>query len=149
MKVILLQDEKKLGKKGDIVDVNDGFARNYVLPKKIGVEATGKNLNDLKLHNANEAKLAAQALADAQEFAKVMEEQVVVVSMKAGEGGKAFGSISSKEIATAYAKQFEKEIDKKKIVLNDPIKGFGTFEVKVKLHTKVTATLKVKVVEEK
>ena len=149
MKVILLQDEKKLGKKGDIVDVNDGFARNYVLPKKIGVEATGKNLNDLKLHNANEAKLAAQALADAQEFAKVMEEQVVVVSMKAGEGGKVFGSISSKEIATAYAKQFEKEIDKKKIVLNDPIKGFGTFEVKVKLHTKVTATLKVKVVEEK
>ena len=149
MKVILLQDEKKLGKKGDIVDVNDGFARNYVLPKKIGVEATGKNLNDLKLHNANEAKLAAQALADAQEFAKVMEEQVVVVSMKAGEGGKAFGSISSKEIATAYAKQFEKEIDKKKIVLNDPIKGFGTFEVKVKLHTKVTATLKVTVVEEK
>ena len=149
MKVILLQDEKKLGKKGDIVDVNDGFARNYVLPKKIGVEATGKNLNDLKLHNANEAKLAAQALADAQEFAKVMEEQVVVVSMKAGEGGKAFGSISSKEIAIAYAKQFEKEIDKKKIVLNDPIKGFGTFEVKVKLHTKVTATLKVKVVEAK
>lgn len=149
MKVILLQDEKKLGKKGDIVDVNDGFARNYVLPKKIGVEATGKNLNDLKLHNANEAKLAAQALADAQNFAKVMEEQEVVVSMKAGEGGKAFGSISSKEIATAYAKQFEKEIDKKKIVLTDPIKGFGTFEVKVKLHTKVTATLKVKVVEEK
>ena len=149
MKVILLQDEKKLGKKGDIVDVNDGFARNYVLPKKIGVEATGKNLNDLKLHNANEAKLAAQALADAQNFAKVMEEQEVVVSMKAGEGGKAFGSISSKEIATAYAKQFEKEIDKKKIVLSDPIKGFGTFEVKVKLHTKVTATLKVKVVEEK
>lgn len=149
MKVILLQDEKKLGKKGDIVNVNDGFARNYVLPKKIGVEATSKNLNDLKLHNANEAKLAAQALAEAQEFAKVMEEQTVVVSMKAGEGGRAFGSISSKEIATAYAKQFDKEIDKKKIVLNDPIKGFGTFEVKVKLHTKVTATLKVKVTEEK
>ena len=149
MKVILLQDEKKLGKKGDIVDVNDGFARNYVLPKKIGVEATGKNLNDLKLHNANEAKLAAQALADAQEFAKVMEEQVVVVSMKAGEGGKAFGSISSKEIAKAYAEQYNKELDKKKLVVSDPIKNFGTYEVKVKLHPQVTATLRVAVEEQK
>ena len=113
MKVILLQDEKKLGKKGDVVDINDGFARNYVLPKKIGVEATNKNLNDLKLHNANEEKLAAQALADAQEFAKVMETQEVVVKMKAGEGGRAFGSVSSKEIATAYKAKYNKEIDKK------------------------------------
>lgn len=149
MKVILLQDEKKLGKKGDIVDVNDGFARNYVLPKKIGVEATGKNLNDLKLQKANAEKLAAEALKAAQDFAKEMETQEVVVKMKAGEGGKAFGSVSSKEIAKAYADQNKKEIDKKKIVLADPIKGFGTFEVKVKLHPKVTAGLKVKVVEEK
>jgi len=148
MKVILLQDDKKLGKKGDIVTINDGFARNYVLPQKIGIEANGKNLNDLKLHNANEAKLAAEALAQAQEFAKVMESQQVVVRMKAGEGGKAFGSISSKEIATAYKAQYDKEIDKKKIVLADPIKTFGTFDVKVKLHQKVTASLKVKVVEE-
>lgn len=149
MKVILLQDEKKLGKKGDIVDINDGFARNYVLPKKIGIEATNKNLNDLKLHNANEEKLAAQALADAQEFAAHMESQEVVVRMKAGEGGRAFGSVSSKEIAAAYKQQNGKEIDKKKIVLPEPIKSFGTFEVKVKLHQKVTASLKVKVVEEK
>ena len=148
MKVILLKDDKKLGKKGDIVTVNDGFARNYVLPQKIGIEANNKNLNDLKLHNANEAKLAAQALSEAQEFAKVMESQQVVVKMKAGEGGRAFGSISSKEIATAYKEQYQKEIDKKKIVLADPIKTFGTFEVKVKLHQKVTASLKVKVVEE-
>ena len=148
MKVILLKDDKKLGKKGDIVTVNDGFARNYVLPQKIGIEANNKNLNDLKLHNANEAKLAAQALSEAQEFAKVMESQQVVVKMKAGEGGRAFGSISSKEIATAYKEQYQKEINKKKIVLADPIKTFGTFEVKVKLHQKVTASLKVKVVEE-
>ncbi|MBO6015862.1 MAG: 50S ribosomal protein L9, partial [Lachnospiraceae bacterium] len=94
MKVILLKDDKKLGKKGAVVNINDGFARNYVLPQKIGVEATSKNLNDLKLHNANEAKLAAQALADAQEFAKAMESQQVVVKMKAGEGGRAFGSVS-------------------------------------------------------
>lgn len=148
MKVILLQDEKKLGKKGQIVEVNDGFARNYVLPKKIGLEATGKNLNDLKLQKANEEKLAAEALKAAQDFAALMETQKVVVKMKAGEGGKAFGAISSKEIAKAYAEQNGKEIDKKKIVLNDPIKGFGTFDVKVKLHPKVTAELTVKVVEE-
>lgn len=149
MKVILLQDEKKLGKKGDIVTVNDGFARNYVIPKKIGIEATNKNLNDLKLHNANEEKIAAKALADAQEFAALMETQEVLVRMKAGEGGKAFGSVSSKEIAAAYLQQHGKEIDKKKILLSDPIKSFGSFDVKVKLHQKVTASLKVKVVEQK
>lgn len=148
MKIILLQDEKKLGKKGDIVDVNDGFARNYVLPKKIGVEATGKNLNDLKLQKANADKLAKEALQAAKDFAEKMKEETVVVKMKAGAGGKAFGSVSSKEIAQAYKEQNGKEIDKKKIVVNDPIKGFGTFEVKVKLHPQVTADLTVKVVEE-
>ena len=149
MKIILLQDEKKLGKKGEIVEVSEGYARNCILPKKIGVEATPKNLNDLKLQKANDAKVAQEILEEAQALAEKISTMQVVVKMKAGEGGRAFGSISSKEIATAYAKQFEKEIDKKKIALNDPIKGFGTFEVKVKLHTKVTATLKVKVVEEK
>ena len=148
MKVILLKDDKKLGKKGAVVNINDGFARNYVLPQKIGVEATSKNLNDLKLHNANEAKLAAQALADAQEFAKAMESQQVVVKMKAGEGGRAFGSVSGKEIAVAYKAQYDKEIDKKKIMMDEPIKSFGVSEVKVKLHQKVTATLRVKVEEE-
>lgn len=148
MKVILLQDDKKLGKKGDIVNVNDGFARNYVLPQKIGVEATNKNLNDLKLQKANAEKIAAENLAAAQALAKEMEEETVIVAMKAGEGGKAFGSVSSKEIATEYTKQYKKELDKKKLVLPEPIKSFGTFEVKVKLHPKVTATLKVKVQEQ-
>lgn len=148
MKVILLQDDKKLGKKGDIVNVNDGFARNYVLPQKIGVEATNKNLNDLKLQKANAEKIAAENLAAAQVLAKEMEEETVVVAMKAGEGGKAFGSVSSKEIATEYTKQYKKELDKKKLVLPEPIKNFGTYEVKVKLHPKVTATLKVKVKEQ-
>lgn len=148
MKVILLQDDKKLGKKGDIVNLNDGFARNYVLPQKIGVEANNKNLNDLKLQKANADKIAAENLAAAQALAKEMEEETVIVHMKAGEGGKVFGSVSSKEIATEYTKLYKKELDKKKLVLPEPIKSFGTFEVKVKLHPKVTALLKVKVEEE-
>lgn len=147
MKIILLQDDKKLGKKGDLINVNDGFARNYVLPKKIGLEATPKNLNDLKLQKANEERIAAEQLAEAQNLAKEMENEVVEVTMKAGEGGRAFGSISSKEIAIEYTKKYKKEIDKKKLVLQESIKSFGMFEVKVKLHPKVMGTLRVKVTE--
>lgn len=147
MKVILLEDVKSLGKKGDIVDVNDGYARNFVLPKKLGLEANGKNLNDLKLQKANDARIAKELLETAQAFAKEMENNQVVVSIKAGEGGRTFGSVSSKEIAVAYKEQCGKEIDKKKIVLPEPIKSFGVFEVGVKLHPKVTGTLRVKVQE--
>ncbi len=147
MKVILLEDVKTLGKKGDIINANDGYARNYILPKKLGVEATPKNLNDLKLKKANEDKVAAQLLQNAKDFAKELEDQSVVVKMKAGEGGKAFGSVSTKEIATAYKEQYKKELDKKKIVLPEAIKNFGTYEVKVKLHPQVSGVLKVKVEE--
>ncbi len=147
MKVILLEDVKSLGKKGEIVNVNDGYARNFVLPKKLGVEATGKNMNDLKLQKANEEKVAKEHLEAAQAFAQDMENDHVVVSIKAGEGGRTFGSVSSKEIATAYKEQCGKEIDKKKIILPEPIKSFGVYEVSVKLHPKVTGTLKVKVQE--
>lgn len=147
MKVILLEDVKSLGKKGDIINANDGYARNYILPKKLGIEATPKNLNDLKLKKANDDKVAARILQEAKDFAKELEEQTVVVTMKAGEGGKAFGSVSTKEIATAYKEQFQKEIDKKKIVLPEAIKNFGTYEVKVKLHPQVSGVLKVKVEE--
>lgn len=147
MKVILLEDAKSLGKKGEVVNVNDGYARNFVLPKKLGVEATGKNMNDLKLQKANEEKVAKEHLEAAQAFAKEMENDHVVVSIKAGEGGRTFGSVSSKEIATAYKEQCGKEIDKKKIILPEPIKSFGVYEVAVKLHPKVTGTLKVKVQE--
>ena len=143
MKVILLEDVKSLGKKGEVVNVNDGYARNFVLPKKLGVEATGKNMNDLKLQKANEEKVAKEHLEAAQAFAKEMENDHVVVSIKAGEGGRTFGSVSSKEIATAYKEQCGKEIDKKKIILPEPIKSFGVYEVAVKLHPKVTGTLKV------
>lgn len=149
MKVILLEDVKSLGKKGDIVNINDGYARNYVLPRKLGMEANNKNMNDLKLRKANEEKIAREQLEQAQDFAKAMEEDEVVLSIKAGEGGRTFGSISSKEIAQGYMQQCGKEIDKKKIVLPEPIKGFGIFEVGVKLHPSVTGRLKVKVTEMK
>lgn len=148
MKVILLQDVKSLGKKGEIVEVSDGYARNFVLPKKLGVEANSKNMNDLKLQKANEEKIAKQQLEAAQELAKVLETKEVVVRMKSGEGGKTFGSISSKEIAEEAKKQCGLELDKKKIQLPEAIKSLGVYEVGVKLHTKVTGKLKVKVVEE-
>lgn len=147
MKVILLEDVKSLGKKGDQVNINDGYARNFILPKKLGIEATPKNLNDLKLKKANDDKVAAQLLQEAADFAKELEGQSVTVKMKAGEGGKAFGSVSTKEIATAYKEQYKKEIDKKKIVLPEAIKNFGAYEVKIKLHPKVSGILKVKVEE--
>ena len=147
MKIILLQDVKSLGKKGEVVDVNDGYARNFVLPKKLGVEANGKNMNDLKLQKANEEKIAKEQLEAAQAFAAEMEKDEVVVSIKAGEGGRTFGSVSSKEIAIAYKQQCGKEIDKKKIQLPEAIKNFGVYEVGVKLHPKVTGQLKVKVTE--
>lgn len=147
MKVILLQDEKKLGKKGDVVEVSEGYARNYVLPKKIGVEATFKNLNDLKLQKANADKVALEQLNDAKALAAVLAEKTVEVKMKAGEGGRAFGSVSSKEIAAECKAQHGIEIDKKKIVLPEALKNFGMYEVNVKLHPQVTAVLKVHVSE--
>ena len=148
MKVILLQDVKSLGKKGEIVEVSDGYARNYVLPKKLGAEANSKNMNDLKLQKANEEKVAKQQLEAAQEMAKLLETKEVVVKMKSGEGGKTFGSISSKEIAEEAKKQCDLAQKKKKIQLPEAIKSLGVYEVHVKLHTKVTGRLKVKVVEE-
>ena len=148
MKVILLQDVKSLGKKGEIVNVSDGYARNFVLPKKLGVEANSSNMNDLKLQKANADKVAQEQLAAAKELAALMETKEVVLTMKAGEGGKVFGSVSSKEIAAAAKTQCGLELDKKKIQLPDAIKALGVYEVNVKLHMKVTGTLKVKVVEE-
>lgn len=148
MKVILLEDVKALGKKGDIVNVSDGYARNAILPKKLGVEATSKNLNDLKLQNQHADKVAAENLEHAKELAKVVAEKKVVVKIKAGEGGRIFGSVSTKEIAQAAREQTGLELDKKKMVLADPIKALGTYEIPVKLHPKVTAKLSLQVVEE-
>lgn len=147
MEIVLLEDVKALGRKGQIVKVNDGYARNFILPKKLGVEATTKNLNDLKLQKANAERIAAEQLAAAKELAEKIGEMSITLTMKAGEGGKAFGSVSGKEIATAAADQLGLELDKKKLILPEPIKTFGTHEVPVKLHKDVTAKLAVKVVE--
>lgn len=147
MKVILLQDVKSLGKKGEVVDVSDGYARNFILAKKLGVEANAKNMNDLKLQKANDERVAAKNLADAQAFSKELESRQVVVKLKTGEGGRTFGSVSSKEIAEAAKEQHDMDIDKKKIQLTDPIKNLGVYEVVVKLHPQVSAKLKVKVEE--
>ena len=147
MQIVLLEDVKSLGKKGDIVKVNEGYGRNFILPKKLGVEATAKNLNDLKLKKANEEKVAAKLLEEARELGAKLEKASVTLSIKAGENGKAFGSVSSKEISKAVQEQLGLDIDKKKLVLADPIKTLGTHEVPVKLHRDVTAKLSVKVVE--
>jgi large subunit ribosomal protein L9 len=148
MKVILLQDVKSVGKKGDIIDANDGYARNFLIPKKMGVPANAENMNTLKLQKSNEVKVAQEQLEEAQRFAKELETKEVVLAIKAGEGGKTFGSVSSKEIANAYKEQCGITIDKKKIQLPESIKNFGVYEVKIKLHPKVTGTLKVKVKEQ-
>lgn len=147
MKVILLEDVKSLGKKGEIVNVNDGYARNFILPKKLGLEATNKNLNDLKLKRANEEKVAQQQLEEAQALAAKLEAGKVKIGIKTGESGRTFGSVSSKEIAAAAKEQLGYEIDKKKIQLKEVLKTLGTHEVPVKLHAKVTARLKVEVVQ--
>ncbi|MCI9313802.1 MAG: 50S ribosomal protein L9 [Lachnospiraceae bacterium] len=148
MKVILLEDVKSLGKKGEVVNVSDGYARNFVLPKKLGVEANSANMNDLKLQKANADKVAQEQLEAAKELAALLETKEVVLTMKSGENGRAFGSVSSKEIAAAAKEQCALELDKKKIQLPEAIKALGVYEVGVKLHPKVTGKLKVKVVEE-
>ena len=147
MKIILLQDEKKLGKKGDVIEASEGYARNYILPKKIGVEATPKNMNDLKLQKANSEKIAQEQLDAAKTLAAELESKIVIVKIKAGEGGKAFGSVSSKELVAALKEQHNIEIDKKKLQLPENLKNFGSYEVAVKLHPQVTGKLTVKVTE--
>ena len=147
MKVILIEDVKKLGKKGDVVDVSDGYARNMLLPKKLGVEATSKNLNDLKLQKAHQQKLAQNSLEAAQAFAKNLEYKEVVLTLKVGEGGKTFGSVSAKEISEAAQKQLGMTLDKKKLQLESPIKALGTTLVPLRLHPDVTAEVKVVVKE--
>lgn len=148
MKVILFEDVKSLGKKGDIVTVSDGYARNFILKKKLGAEATAKNLNDLKLKRQNEDKVAAENLANAQKLAEEISGKSVTLSIKAGSDGRAFGSVSTKDISAAAKEQLGFDLDKKKMHLDDPIKSIGTFMVTIKLHPSVTAELKV-IVEQK
>lgn len=147
MKVILTEDVKSLGKKDEIVNVSDGYARNFIFKKNLGMEATPKNLNDLKLKRANEERLAEERIQEAKALAAKIEAGKIEVSIKTGEGGKTFGSISTKEIAEEVNAQMGYDVDKKKIQLKDTIKSLGTHEVPIKLHTKVIAKLKVVVKE--
>ena len=148
MKVILLEDVKKVGKKGEIVEASDAYARNVLLRQKLAVEATGKARNDLKLQKANDEKVAAENLAAAEQLAKDLEGKKVVIRVRAGEGGRIFGSVSTKEIAETAKEQLNLELDKKKFQLPEPIKALGSYEVPIRLHQKVTGRLLVSVVEQ-
>ena len=147
MKIILLQDVKNLGKKGDLVEANDGYARNFIIPKKLGVEASPKNLNDLRQQKLNEEKKQAEILAEAESMAAALKGKVVTLSKRVGTEGKVFGQISTKEIADETKKQLGIEIDKKKII-SDAIKAAGNYKIQVKLHPKVVGELSVEVKEE-
>ncbi len=147
MEVILLEDVKALGKKGQIVKVNDSYARNVLLAKKLGVEATNKNMNDLKLQNANQAKIEKEKLEAARALAEKLKDMSVTLAIKSGEGGKTFGSVSTKEISEAVKSQLGLDLDKKKMVLDEPIRTLGNHIIQVKLHKEVTGSLTVKVKE--
>ncbi len=148
MEIILLEDVKSLGKKGQIVKINEGYARNFIIPKKLGLEANAKNLNDLKLQKAKAAKLAQEELDAAKALAKEVEAGKVMLTIKTGEGGRTFGAVSTKEIAAAVKTQMNLDIDKKKMHLPEAIKTLGTYEIPVKLHKDVTAKLAVVVTAE-
>ena len=145
MKVILLQDVNKFGKKGDLVEAADSYARNVLIRRKLAVEATGQAINDLKLKKANVEKVAEENLEKAKELKEKLDQSSVIVRAKTGEGDKLFGSISGKEIAEAAKEQLGIELDRRKIVVDNPIRSIGTMPVTVKLHPKVKAELTVKV----
>lgn len=147
MEVILLEDVKSLGKKGEMVSVSEGYARNFLLKKKLGVEATAKNKNDLKLQKQHEEKLAKERLDEAKAFAEELKDKSITVAIKTGTGGRSFGSVSTKELAAAAKEQLGYDLDKKKMVLDAPIKSPGIFTMPIKLHPKVTGELKVIVKE--
>nr|WP_302599520.1 50S ribosomal protein L9 [uncultured Cellulosilyticum sp.] len=147
MKVILTQDVKKVGKKGDLLEVKDGYARNALFPKGLAVEANAVNMNNRKLEQNAEAKRKQQELDDAKAIAEKLNEKEIKIPVKTGEGGKVFGSVTSKEIAEVIKKDLGVAVDKKKIQLKDPIKGLGGLKVTIKLHPQVSATVSVYVVE--
>ena len=147
MKVLLLADVKSLGKKDDIVNVSDGYARNMLFPKKLAVAATPKHMKDVELKKKNEARIEAEKLKEAQAFADDLSKKSVTVGIKIGTGGRAFGSVSTKEIAEAAREQLGVELDRKKMNLEAPLRELGESTVQVRVHPKVTANLKVIVKE--
>ena len=147
MKVILLQDIRGKGKKGQMIEASDGYARNYLLPRKMAVEATADNVNTMKMNDKAKAEQMAREKAQAQEFAEKLKDITVEIQAKSGNGGRLFGSITSQEVADALKQQAGIAIDKKKIVQDEPIKSFGTFSLKAKLGYEIVATITVHVSE--
>lgn len=145
MQIILIEDVKSLGKKGDVVKVNDGYARNFILPKKLGLEATEKNMKALEIQKAEEAQRQKEIYEEAVAFGEKLKSSSITLEIKAGEGGRTFGSITTKEIASGIKDQLGYDIDKKKLVLAESIKNAGIYSVGIKLHPKVTVEMKVEV----
>ena len=148
MKVILLQDVKGKGKKGQMIEASDGYARNFLLPRKMAIEATADNVNTMKMNDKAKAEQQAREKAQAQEFAQKLKDITVEIKAKAGTGGRLFGSITSAEVSEALKTQFGMNIDKKKIVQEEPIKSFGTFSMKAKLGYEIVATITIHVSEQ-
>ena len=148
MEVVLLEDVKALGKKGQVVKVNDGYARNFLFPKKLAVEANAENMS--KLNNKKEANNYRKDLEkqEAQEIAKKLKGILLKMKVKAGENGKIFGGVTAKEISENLKTQYNMEIDKKKVDLKEPIKTLGSFQVNIKLYEGVVGTLKLEVISE-
>lgn len=147
MKVILQQDVKSLGTKGSVVEVAEGYARNYLFPRKLAVEATQGQMKELQMKSAAEAKKQQQIEDEARQLGEKLQEVVLKISTKAGDGGRLFGSITNKDIADVLAKQHQIKIDKKKLELKEGIKSLGVYPVNAKLHPKVHVTFKVQVIE--
>ncbi|MCR5520800.1 MAG: 50S ribosomal protein L9 [Lachnospiraceae bacterium] len=145
MQIILLADVKSLGKEGDVVKVSDGYARNFILPKKLGVEATPKNMEDLKARRAAEEARQKEIYEEAKAFGEKLSAQTVKLAIKGGQGGRTFGAVTAKEIGAGIEEQLGYEVDKKKIVLADNIKNAGIYSVTIKLHPKVSIEMKVEV----
>ncbi|MCM0759354.1 MULTISPECIES: 50S ribosomal protein L9 [Sporomusa] len=143
MKVILQQEVKKLGKKGDIIEVSEGYARNYLLPQKLAIAATANNVNNANLQKAAEERKKERALDEAKLLAAQMAKIVVTIPVKMGEGGRLFGSVTAKDIAEAVAREHKLDLDKRKIELKDAIKSLGTFTVPIKLHPEVSTEIQV------
>ena len=147
MKLILLEDVKSVGKKGDLINASEGYAKNFLLPKKLAVEATKSNLNDYELKQKADAKRRQEELEKAQETAAALKDKVVTIKVKTGGNGKLFGSVTNKEVADAIVEQTKLEIDKKKVSIGDPIKMVGERTAVVKLNPKVSAELTIKIEE--
>lgn len=147
MKLILQQEVKKLGKKGDIIEVSEGYARNFLLPQKLAIEATAGNINAIKQQKAAQTHKEQRANDEAKVMASQLSKVAVKIAVKTGESGKVFGSVTVKDIAEAMEQQYGIEIDKRKIELKESIKSLGTYEVTVRIHPEITGKIEVHVVQ--